>query len=224
MKQLDGYETIAIAGDGASGRQLAAELANAGKSVILFRGKKRPLVPNRLLGRDIFWWLDKSKAIYADANSMLGKLLRRRNPTPCAENNDNQLRTLGVTLARRLTNISTDQLHDSSGSSHKIDAVIWALGYEDDTSWLHMDDATGSHGFVCDRGHTNGGKTPYPGLYCIGRKWLSCRASELLMGASLDSIRICNFITTFLSAEENLNNTHSYQNEVLVELHPHSEG
>jgi len=48
--------TIAVVGDGASGRQIARELAS-GRRVYVARGKVRNLVPNAILGRDLFWWL-----------------------------------------------------------------------------------------------------------------------------------------------------------------------
>lgn len=198
--QLTGRRKIVVVGDGASGRQIAAELANNNYAVTLFCANKRPLLPNRVLKKDIFWWLHYVRAVYADTNSIIGGILRRRNPIPCAEYNNSYLRKNGVTLAAELTEVKSTILYDCEGRAYLADAVIWTVGYEDETGWLPIDGAVDEGRFCCESGKLRGGLTPLPGLFCIGRKWLSNRASELLMGASLDSTRVCGFVLGHLAA------------------------
>lgn len=198
--QLVGRRQVAVVGDGASGRQIAAELATSNHSVTLFCGRKRPLVPNRVLSKDIFWWLHCARAVYADTNSIVGRLLQRRKPIPCGEYNNTNLRKVGVTIAAKFTEAKSTILYDFTGRAYLADAVIWAIGYEEDTSWLPIDGAVDDEGFCCETGQVRGGMTPLPGLYCIGRKWLSSRASELLMGTPSDSARVCEFVLRHLAA------------------------
>jgi putative flavoprotein involved in K+ transport len=44
-----------------------------------------------------------------------------------------------------------------------------------DAPWLHIDSC-----------HDKNGQSPTQGLFVVGRKWLSCRASELIMGVERD--------------------------------------
>ena len=54
--------------------------------------------------------------------------------------------------------------------------------------------SSNSDGFICHVGHNAGGKTPYPDLFIVGKKWLSCRASELIYGSVNDAQRVANFV------------------------------
>jgi putative flavoprotein involved in K+ transport len=49
---------VLVVGDGATGRQIAVELA-ATHEVLLATGRPRRVSPERILGRSIFWWMDK---------------------------------------------------------------------------------------------------------------------------------------------------------------------
>src|SRR5262249_39650231 len=48
---------VLVVGGGNSGFQIAEELAAAGHQVDLSIGTKMPVLPQRLAGRDLFWWL-----------------------------------------------------------------------------------------------------------------------------------------------------------------------
>jgi putative flavoprotein involved in K+ transport len=63
-------------------------------------------------------------------------------------------------------------------SSEACDAVVWAIGYRDDSSWLGIPEAIDETGnYVEDRGVSS-----VPGLFHIGRSWQTSRASALLRG------------------------------------------
>ena len=48
---------VLVVGGGNSGFQIAEELATAGRQVDLSIGTKMPVLPQRLGGKDLFWWL-----------------------------------------------------------------------------------------------------------------------------------------------------------------------
>jgi putative flavoprotein involved in K+ transport len=63
---------VLVVGDGASGRQIAAELV-ATHAVALSTGKPWQVVPQRVLGKDTLWWFDRLGALRADNDSRYGR-------------------------------------------------------------------------------------------------------------------------------------------------------
>lgn len=187
--------SVVVVGAGASGRQIAAELARR-CTVTLARGKKRALPPNRILGRDIFWWLNGLGVLFADKRSLVARVLQRRNPVPCGELNDRHLKRLGVKLAGRAVGCEANSISFSDGTRASADAVVWAMGYRDETAWLTLPGAVHQGEFVSVYG-----ATPVPGLYTVGRKWLSCRASELLMGVERDVKVVTEKLLAYLEGQ-----------------------
>lgn len=175
----DGWK-VAIIGDGASGRQIAAQLASR-CDVSLACGQRRGLPPNRVLGKDIFWWLAKLGIIFAGNGTLVSKVLKKRNPVPLGNYTNNKLKKAGVTICQRLIECQEETLKFANGHQQQVDAVIWATGYQDDTSWLHIEGCHDENGFI-----QQNGQSPTEGLFVVGRKWLSCRASELIMGVERD--------------------------------------
>src|SRR5215204_1814536 len=49
---------VLVVGDGATGREIALELAVTNE-VLLATGRPRRVSPDRILGRSVFWWMDK---------------------------------------------------------------------------------------------------------------------------------------------------------------------
>lgn len=76
---------VLVVGGGNSGRQIARELA-ATRRVELATADTATVVPQRLLGRDLFWWLDRSGLLGAPATSRIGRPPHRpdRRPPPRA--------------------------------------------------------------------------------------------------------------------------------------------
>jgi putative flavoprotein involved in K+ transport len=203
VRQLAGHEyrseadfqrgqRIVVVGDGASGRQIAAELAVAGHTVAMARGRRRNLLPQRLLGRDIFHWLTASRLLFADRQSSLGRIIRARDPIPLAALSDAALNTLGVELAGRAIGAREDVLHMDDGSKLRCAAVIWCGGYVACADWIYLPAIASTDDLLVGRGIT-----AEPGFYVVGRKWLSCRASELILGAERDCRRVVDHLTAF---------------------------
>lgn len=184
---------ILVVGGGASGRQIAGRLSARCSNVVLSTGSSRGLPPNKILGLDIFWWLSKLGVLFADKNSVIARILKKRNPVPCKEFNDRNLQKMGVGIKGRTQKCEDKTITFIDGSEMEVDVVIWAIGYIEETKWLDIDSSVSNDEF-----EEQYGVCPEPGLFMVGRKWLSCRASELIMGAEHDVNLIVPKLTEFL--------------------------
>lgn len=171
---------VLVVGDGASGRQIAAELAATHK-VTLSIGSGRKLIPNNIFGKDVFWWLSKTGIIFAPEETLIGRLLKKRNPVPCANLSNKILKKMGVSIKSRVIDCQGDAVSFVDKSRSQFNAVIWSIGYHNDTSWLKIQECIDGNDFVESKGIT-----PEPGLFVVGRKWLNSRSSELILGIERD--------------------------------------
>jgi putative flavoprotein involved in K+ transport len=185
---------VLVVGDGATGRQIAMELA-ASHRVVLATGKKRSLAPQRLLGRSIFWWLDHLGLLRATGESRLGRRLRARDTLPRRDLADRYLRLRGVDLVPRLTALGHASATFSDGQRREVGSVVWAAGYRDDTTWLRMTDAVDASGSVLE----TRGRSPVPGLFFIGRPWQMTQSSGLVTGVGADARTIVTQVVTSLA-------------------------
>lgn len=178
-----------IVGDGASGRDIAAELASK-RPTLLAAGKSRKLFPERLLGKSIWWWLHWSGLMRAPVDSAIGRLMRRTDPFPDRERNLDSLARRGVRLKPRLTDAAGTTAKFADDGEAEIRSVIWAVGYRDDSNWVQIPIAKNPDGSFA---HTNG-VSPVPNLFFVGRPWQRNRASGLIMGAGRDAGAIVKLI------------------------------
>lgn len=187
-QQFPAGSRVAVVGDGASGRQIALELA-AQHQVILARGRKRKLVRNVFLGRDLFWWLNHIGILFAGRNTLIAKIIKKRDPIPAASVNDRKLALSGVQLKPRATEAQGEQLVFEDGTREPVDAVVWCSGYRENMGWI---DLPAIHCVKCINNHE--GKTAESGFFVVGRKWLTCRASELILGSRRDTSKVVDMV------------------------------
>lgn len=192
----DGSKVVVV-GDGATGRQISGRLASACK-VTLSTGTSRSLPPGVVLGKDLFWWLNKIGILFADKSSVAAKFLQQRNPVPCGNFNNRTLKKMGVRIVGRAQGCSGHTVLFEQDETSDADVVIWATGYRDHTDWLQLPHCINEAGFIEEYGIT-----PEPGLFVIGRKWLSCRASELLMGLPGDAEHVLSAVERYLQTDSN---------------------
>jgi Pyridine nucleotide-disulphide oxidoreductase len=79
---------VLVVGGGNSGFQIAEELAAAGRRVDLSIATRQPALPQRLAGKDLFWWLTRLRLMRVSTESRLGRrlpprLLLDRHPRHC---------------------------------------------------------------------------------------------------------------------------------------------
>jgi putative flavoprotein involved in K+ transport len=165
--------TVLVVGGGNTGFQIAKELF-ANHHVYLSVGSRQTPLPQRFLGRDLFWWLTTSRLFSATVESRLGQRLKARE-TLIGSSPRELRKRYGVELMPRVVDASGRTVEFADGSELEVDAVIWATGYRPDYSWLDLpvfdDDGRLRH---------RRGVTEVPGLYFLGLTWQHTRGSALL--------------------------------------------
>ena len=68
--------TVLVVGGGNTGFQIAKELSATHKVILAVGSRQKPL-PQRVAGRDLFWWLTKTRLIKTTVESRLGRRLQR---------------------------------------------------------------------------------------------------------------------------------------------------
>src|SRR5215471_7270710 len=69
---------VLVVGGGNSGVQIAGELATT-RQVDLSIGTKLPMLPQRLAGKDLFWWLTRLQLLRVSTGSRLGRRMSSRD-------------------------------------------------------------------------------------------------------------------------------------------------
>ena len=180
---------VLVVGDGASGRDIAVECRST-QPVLLATGKPRRLLPERILGKSIWWWLRLTGVLQAPEGSFIGRKLMETDAFPDRGRSNAALEQRGIRIVPRLVGAEPGRARFSDSDTAEIRTVIWATGYRDDTSWLDMAEAkTADGGFVHAAGISR-----VKGLYFVGRPWQRNRASALIMGAGEDAALIVQSI------------------------------
>ena len=148
--------------------------AGATRPVDVSVGEKVPMLPQRLLGRDLFWWLTRLGFMRVNTATRLGRRLQARGEFVIGTNR-RRLKRAGVRFRPRLVNAQGRTARFADGSSLDVSVVVWATGYRSDYSWISIPGVT-ANGRVMHRR----GVTDIPGLYFLGLSWQYTRGSALL--------------------------------------------
>jgi putative flavoprotein involved in K+ transport len=167
----DGH--VVVVGGGNSGFQIAEELA-ATRKVDLAVGKRVPSLPQRLLGKDLFWWLSGVGFMRISTDSRLGRKLAKRDVL--IGSSPRSLRRSAVTLRKRLTSVVGRRALFEDGSEQEIDAIVWATGYRADFSWIYVPGVKEAGDRIVHRR----GVTDASGLFFVGLTWQHTRGSALI--------------------------------------------
>ena len=164
--------TALVVGGGNTGFQIAEELS-ATHSVHLAVGTRQTPLPQRVFGRDVFWWLTKTGLINKTVDSRIGGLAQRRETLVGLSPRAAKRR--GVEIEPRVVGVSGRTVAFADGSELEVDGVVWATGYRSDYDWIDVP-VFGQDSRVRHRR----GVTDYPGLFFLGLYWQYTRGSALL--------------------------------------------
>ena len=126
---------VLVVGGGNTGFQIAKELAGS-REVHLAIGSRQTPLPQRLLGRDLFWWLTKLGLLSKTVDSRVGRRARGRDTLIGSSRRD--LKRHGVAVRPRAVGADGRIVRFADGSELEVDAVIWATGYRPDHSWIDL--------------------------------------------------------------------------------------
>ena len=166
--------TVLVVGGGNTGFQIAKELSATHKVVLSVGSRQKPL-PQRVLGRDLFWWLTKARILDKTVESRLGRKLSdarhadRLEPTRARE----ALRSRGQAARRRRRRAT--RFASRTAASSRSTPSSGRPGYRADYSWIKLPifDEDG-------RLRHRRGVTDVPGLYFLGLTWQHTRGSALI--------------------------------------------
>jgi putative flavoprotein involved in K+ transport len=184
---------VLVVGGGNTGFQIAAELSLS-HDVHLAIGSRQTPLPQRVLGRDLFWYLESTGLIYKTSSSRIGQRLSGRDTligsSPRALRN-----RYGVALHGRAVHASGSTVTFDDGGSLDPRSVIWATGFRVDHSWIDVPVFDDDHRLIHERGVTQS-----PGLYFLGLTWQHTRGSALLGWVKDDAEYLAEKIAAFQSS------------------------
>ena len=164
---------VLVVGAGNSGRQIALELA-ATHDVTLAVGSAPPRLPQRMLGRDLFWWLQKFRILHRRADSWLARRMRARGELVIGSRMSD-LRSAGVDVRPRVVAGHADHVWFADHTALWPATVVWATGFRQDYALIDIPGVVIDGSVQHERGITT-----VPGLTFIGLSWQHTRGSALL--------------------------------------------
>jgi len=164
---------VLVVGGGNTGFQIAQELSGT-HEVHLSIGSRQTPLPQRILGRDLFRYLEATGLMGKTVTSRLGRRMQDRDAligsSPRAAR-----RRHGIRLRGRTVDVTGTEVRFDDDSRLTPAAVIWATGFALDHSWIDAPVFDADGAVVHRRGVTEA-----PGLYFLGLPWQHTRGSALL--------------------------------------------
>ena len=185
---------VLVVGGGNTGYQIAEELARSHEVHLSIGSRQLPL-PQRVLGRDLFWLLETTGLMAKSKESRIGRRAQGRD-TRVGSSPRTLRRRHGVQLHPRVVDTSGTEVTFSDGTRLAVSSVIWATGFKLDFSWIDLPVFDERSQVVHQRG-----VTPAPGFYFLGLTWQHTRGSALLGWVKDDAEYIAQQIDAFAGAK-----------------------
>lgn len=190
---------VLVVGAGNSGVQIALELAQAGREVVL-SGRDTGSIPRRLLGRDIYDWLWPT-LMRPSVDSPIGRRLmngRLFSGDPLVGMPARIVERPGLSRAGRIASAQggLPQLDDGSVVGD-VSAIVWCTGFRPDYGWIELP-ALGLDGYPV---HRRGIAAGVAGLGFLGMRFQYRMGSALLGGVGEDAAYVVQRITAHVRGE-----------------------
>jgi putative flavoprotein involved in K+ transport len=176
---------VVVVGAGNSAVQISAELARTARVTLATRGPVK-FAPQRILGRDLHFWLTRTGLDTAP----LGRLLSRPPAQPVFDDGRYRAALAAGQPERRtmFTGAEATKLIWPDGQREEAEVILLATGYQPDLPYLsQLDGALDAAG---NPRHREGLATGVPGLAFVGLEWQRSASSNSLRGVGRDAERI----------------------------------
>jgi putative flavoprotein involved in K+ transport len=180
---------VLVVGGGNTGFQIAEELSQS-HDVHLSIGSRQTPLPQRIFGRDLFWYLEGTGLIRKTTASRIGRRMAGRDTL--IGSTPRSIRRRGVRLHGRAVEVDGRTVGFADGGGLDPDAVIWATGFRVDHSWIDVP-VFGENG----RLEHERGVTASAGLYFLGLSWQYTRGSALIGWVGDDAEFIAERVDAF---------------------------
>ena len=187
-EQIQGNKVLVVGG-GNSGAQIAEELAGLSFDVSLSVNSRMRFIPEMILGKSVFWWLDVTGVLEAPTKSRRATLLRKRGDPIIGGNLKDLIQDGKVTLESGATQTQDGAIIFNDGTSNTYDTIIWSTGFTMDYSYMKISDALGIDGSPIQE---EGISTTVKHLGYVGLGWMRSRNSALLGGVGKDAEHVVN--------------------------------
>jgi putative flavoprotein involved in K+ transport len=176
---------VLVVGAGDSGAHIAAELAHA-HPVSLAAAHPLYFVPLTLLGKSLFWYLDQLRLLEVDGATRMGRWLKAQPEPVLGLELKQALQERQVLIKPRATSAQGNMVQFADRSQAQVRTVIWATGYRQDFSWIHIP------GALDERGQPSAQQevSSTPGLFFLGFPWQPSRGSALVGWVGNDARRL----------------------------------
>jgi putative flavoprotein involved in K+ transport len=181
--------TVLVVGGGNTGFQIAEELSET-HEVHLSIGSRQTPLPQRILGRDLFWYLEATGLIRKTTASRIGRRMAGRDTL--IGSTPRGIRRRGVRVHGRAVEVEGPAVTFGDGDRLDPAAVIWATGFRTDHSWIDAPVFDDRGRVVHERGVTEA-----PGLYFLGLSWQHTRGSALIGWVGDDAEFIAGRVDSF---------------------------
>ncbi|NJP51617.1 NAD(P)/FAD-dependent oxidoreductase [Streptomyces sp. SBST2-5] len=185
---------VVVVGAGNSAVQIAAELAGTARVTLATRAPVR-FAPQRILGRDLHFWLARTGLDSAP----LGRFLSRPPTQPVLDDGRYRAALAAGRPDRRplFTEADGSELRWPDGRREKVDAIVLATGYRPDLPYLaDLDGALDAEG---NPRHREGIAVGVPGLAFTGLEWQRSLSSNSLRGVGRDAGRVARHLAAYLA-------------------------
>ncbi len=191
VEAVEPDESILVVGAGDSGAHIAAELAHC-HPVSLAAAHPLYFVPLTLLGKSLFWYLDRLRLLEVDGATRLGRWLKAQPEPVLGLELKQMLKDRQVQIKPRATSAHDNVVQFADGSQIRVRTVIWASGYRQDFSWIRMPGGADE----CGHAIQQQGVSSTPGLFFLGFPWQPSRGSALVGWVGKDARRLAALLQT----------------------------
>jgi putative flavoprotein involved in K+ transport len=187
---------VLVVGAGNSGAQIALELAQSGRKVVL-SGPHTGSLPRRFLGRDVYDWLWPT-IMRSPVDTAVGRRLMQGRlfaGDPLIGMSPRSLARPGLERAGKMVGVrGGDPVLADGRVLSAVAAVIWCTGFRPDFGWIELP-VLGIDGYPL---HRRGIASGLPGLAFLGMRFQYRMGSALLGGVGEDAAYVTGEITELL--------------------------